>query len=154
MQKKISESCNMAEWTPYCGILTTHFNVSTCNSKMLWDLQLIFYRRVWRYQRGNQNPYIEEEQTTQWPKEKVQEGKQRSKKHTYKTKDRIPRTRLKTRDVLRCSGRVGSSRSTSDTRRVNLVTNPVRSHEWRKDREVFTTSGTNISVAMQYTMKG
>ena len=27
-------------------------------------------RRVWRYQRGNQNLYIEEEQTTQWPKEK------------------------------------------------------------------------------------
>jgi hypothetical protein len=25
-----------------------------------------------RYQRGNHNPYIEEEQTTQWPKEKVQ----------------------------------------------------------------------------------
>jgi hypothetical protein len=25
-----------------------------------------------RYQRGNQNPYIEEEQTTQWPNEKVQ----------------------------------------------------------------------------------
>jgi hypothetical protein len=25
-----------------------------------------------RYQRGNQNPYIEEEQTTQWSKEKVQ----------------------------------------------------------------------------------
>jgi len=24
-------------------------------------------RRVWRYQRGNQKPYIEEEQTTQWP---------------------------------------------------------------------------------------
>jgi hypothetical protein len=27
---------------------------------------------------GNQNQYIEEEQTTQWPKEKVQKGKQRS----------------------------------------------------------------------------
>ena len=27
-------------------------------------------RRVWRYQRCNQNPYIEEIQTTQWPKEK------------------------------------------------------------------------------------
>ena len=26
-------------------------------------------RRVWRYQRRNQNPYIEEEQTTQWPKD-------------------------------------------------------------------------------------
>jgi len=25
-------------------------------------------KRLWRYQRGNQNPYIEEEQTTQWPK--------------------------------------------------------------------------------------
>ena len=25
-------------------------------------------RRNCRYQRGNHNPYIEEEQTTQWPK--------------------------------------------------------------------------------------
>jgi hypothetical protein len=46
-------------------------------------------RRVWRYQSGNQNLYIEEEQTTQWPKEKVQKDKQRSIKHTYKTKDRV-----------------------------------------------------------------
>jgi hypothetical protein len=29
-----------------------------------------------------------------------------------------------------------------DTRRVNLVTNPVISHEWGKDKEVLTTSGT------------
>jgi hypothetical protein len=42
--------------------------------------------------KGNQNPYIEEEQTTQWPKEKVQKNKQRSTKHTYKTKDRVTRT--------------------------------------------------------------
>ena len=35
-------------------------------------------RRVWRYKWGNQNPYIEEEQTTQWPKDKVQKDKQRS----------------------------------------------------------------------------
>jgi hypothetical protein len=41
---------------------------------------------------GNQNLYIEEEQTTQWPKEKVQKAKQRSTKHTYKTKDRVTRT--------------------------------------------------------------
>jgi hypothetical protein len=27
-------------------------------------------RRVWRYQRGKHNPYIEEEQRTQWPKKK------------------------------------------------------------------------------------
>ena len=32
---------------------------------------------------GNQKPYIEEEQTIQWPKEKVQKNKQRSTKHTY-----------------------------------------------------------------------
>jgi hypothetical protein len=47
-------------------------------------------------QRGNQNPYIEEEQTTQWPKEKVQKDKRRSTKHTHKTKDRVTRTPLKT----------------------------------------------------------
>jgi hypothetical protein len=27
-------------------------------------------RRVWRYQMGNQNPYMVEEQTTQWSKDK------------------------------------------------------------------------------------
>ena len=69
--------------------------------------------------------YIEEEQTTQWPKEKVQKDKQRSTKHTYKTKDRVTRTPLEPGSEFRCSGRVGSSCSTSDTRRVNLVTNPV-----------------------------
>ena len=72
-------------------------------------------QKSWRYQRGNQNPYIEDEQTTQWPKEKVQKDKQRSTKHTYKTKDRVTRTPLKTGGELRCSGRVGSSCSTSDT---------------------------------------
>jgi len=51
-------------------------------------------KRLWRYQRGNQNPYIEEEQTTQWPK-KCTKDKQRSTKHTHKTKDRVTRTPLK-----------------------------------------------------------
>ena len=31
---------------------------------------------------GNQNPCIEEEQTTQWPKENKQKDTQRSTKHT------------------------------------------------------------------------
>ena len=36
---------------------------------------LIFqYRRVCKYQRGNQKPYIEEEHTTQWSKEKSTKG--------------------------------------------------------------------------------
>ena len=68
------------------------------------------------------NPYIEEEQTTQWPKEKVQKDKQRSIKHAYTTKDRVTRNPLKTGGELRCSRRVSSSCSTSGTRRVNLVT--------------------------------
>ena len=38
---------------------------------------------------GNQNSYVEEEQTTQWSKEKGQKDKQRSTKHTHKTKDRV-----------------------------------------------------------------
>ena len=30
-------------------------------------------RRVWRHHRGNQNPYIEDEQTTQWSKEEFED---------------------------------------------------------------------------------
>jgi hypothetical protein len=60
-------------------------------------------RRAWRYQRGNQNQNIAE-QTTQRPKEKVQKDKQRSIKHTYKTKDRVTRTSLKTGGELWCTG--------------------------------------------------
>ena len=35
------------------------------------------------------NPLIEDEQTAQWAKEKVQKYKQQSIKHTHKTKDRV-----------------------------------------------------------------
>jgi hypothetical protein len=42
---------------------------------------------------------------------------------TYKTKDRVTRTLLKTEGELRCSGRVSSSCSASGTHRVTLVTN-------------------------------
>jgi hypothetical protein len=64
-------------------------------------------------------------------KKKGQKDKQRSTKHTHKTKDRVTRTPLKAknRGERRCSGRVSSFWSTSGTRRVNLVTNPVISHE-------------------------
>ena len=91
--------------------------------KVLHNYLIYYYKKSLKISKGgNQNPYIEEEQTTQWPKEKVQKDKQRSTKHTYKTKDRVTRTPLKTAGKLRCSGRVSSSCSTSDTSRVNLVT--------------------------------
>ena len=41
--------------------------------------------------RGNQTPYIKEKQTPHWSKEKRQKDKQRSTKHTHKTKDRVTR---------------------------------------------------------------
>ena len=75
-----------------------------------------FVRRVWRYQRGNHNPYFEEEQTIHWPKEKVQKDKQRSTKYTHDTNDRVTRTPLKTSGEPRCSETVNSSCSTSGTR--------------------------------------
>ena len=100
-------------------------------------------RRVWRYQREAIRIRISKKNRQHnGQKETGQKDKQRSTRHTYKTKDRITRTPRKTRSELRCSGRVSISCSTSDTRRVILVTNPVISHERRKDREVFTTSGT------------
>jgi hypothetical protein len=80
---------------------------------IIWHIIIIW--RIRRNQRGNQNPYIEEEQTTQWPKEKVLKDKQRSTKHTFKTKDRVTRTPLKTEGEIRFSGRVSSSCFTSDT---------------------------------------
>jgi hypothetical protein len=70
----------------------------------------------------------DEGQTTQWPKDEGQKNKQRSTKHTHKTKDRVTRTPLKTGGELRSSGRVGGSSSTSGTCRVTLVTNPGTSH--------------------------
>jgi hypothetical protein len=54
-------------------------------------------------------------------KEKVQKDKQRSTKHTHKTKDRVTRTPLKTGGELGCFGRVSNSCSTNGNRRVNLV---------------------------------
>jgi hypothetical protein len=67
--------------------------------------------------KGQSETYIEE-QTTQWSKEKVQKDNQRSTKHTYKTKDRVTRTPLKTGGELSSSGRVSSSYYISGTRRV------------------------------------
>ena len=66
--------------------------------------------------------------TTQWQKKK---DKQRSTKHTHETKDRVTGTLLKTGERVNSGalGSVCSSYSTSVTNRVNLVTNPVISHE-------------------------
>jgi hypothetical protein len=70
-----------------------YYNALTCKGQFqqyfIYILSIIIIGG--RYRSDNQNPYIEEEQTTQWPKEKVQKDKQRSIKHTYETKDRVTR---------------------------------------------------------------
>ena len=66
--------------------------------------------------------------------------KQRSTKHYTETKEWATQTPMKTGGELRCSGRVSSSCSTCGTCHVTLVTNPVISHEWGKDRIVISTN--------------
>jgi hypothetical protein len=75
-------------------------------------------------------------------KRKSTKGQTTIYNNTRTTKDRVTRTQLKSGGELRCSGRLISSCSTSGTRRVNLVTNPVINRECGKNREVLTTSGT------------
>ena len=101
-----------------------------------WHIKRL--RRVWRYQKGNQNPYIVEEKTAQWPKEIVQKDKQRTTKHTHKTNDRV----IWIMAEFWWYGRVSSFCCTSGTRRI--VTNTVINREWGKDREVLATSGTYL----------
>ena len=77
-------------------------------------------------------------------RKKVQKDKQRSTKHTYKTKDRVTRTSLKQGVNSGVpEGLAVPAPLVSETRRVNLATNLEISHERGKDRVVFTTSGTS-----------
>ena len=62
---------------------------------------------------------------------------------THKTKDRVTCTPLKTGGEIRCSGRVISSCTTSGIRCVTLVRNPVIGHDWRMDRNMFTSTSIN-----------
>ena len=89
------------------------------------------WSRVRRYQSGNQNPYIEEDQTKQWSREKLQKDKQQPTKHTFKTKDRVTRNPLKTGSELGYFGRVSISCSTSDQdmNQVKQINNKLHSDQ-------------------------
>jgi hypothetical protein len=100
-----------------------------------------YARRVWIYQRGNQNQQIEG-QTTQRQNKKDKRINNDLQSTTHKTEDRVTQAPLKLGDEIMCSCRVSSSCSTSGTRRVNLVTTLVICYEWGKDREVLTTRWT------------
>jgi hypothetical protein len=75
------------------GNRSTRRKTPTCRKSLtsLWSDWHITYEkayigRVWRYQSSNQHPYIEQEQTTQWPKETEKKEKQRSTNTTQKTR--------------------------------------------------------------------
>ena len=65
----------------------------------------------------------------------MKKDKQRSTKYTHETKDQVTGTLLKTGEGVNSGalGSVCSSYFTSVTNRVNLVTNPVISHECGKN---------------------
>jgi hypothetical protein len=88
----------------------------------------ILVRRVWRYLRGNQNPYIKEGQRTQWPK--------KGQKAIYKTlhiqlkieyHEPYQKPEVNSGSPERWSDPVPLVTSVM---LLNLVTNPVISHEW------------------------
>jgi hypothetical protein len=103
-------SCMRVYWRS--GISSTSENCRLklkCVMQVKWNVTMHdLLRRVWRYQKGNQNSQIEE-QKTQWPNEK------RTKGH-IKIKDRVTGTPLQTGCDVMCSGRVICSCSTSGTR--------------------------------------
>jgi len=72
----------------------------------------------------------------------TKEKDKRINNNLQNTKVRATWTSLKTGSELGCSEGVGSSCSTSGTRRITLATNTVISHEWGTDKEVLTTNGT------------
>ena len=70
----IGDECQYIMECQHFSYFSNRFNITNIREKT----KILKTRRVGRYQMGNQNPYIEEEQTTQWSKEKVQKDKQRS----------------------------------------------------------------------------
>ena len=72
--------------------------------------QLLFQWKSLKIPMG-QSESVDRRTDNTMAKRKVQKDKQRSTKHTYKTKDRVTRTPLKTGGELMCSG--------SDTHRVD-----------------------------------
>jgi len=144
LQKKLRIT-KTSHWTRRVVSWLTLKNIKT--NRMA--IKIYSIRKVWRYQSGNQNPYIEEGQTTQWSKDRQHNGQKKKTDNTmvkrkrtkgqnnvlqnitHKTKDRVTRAWRKTGGELRCSGRVSSSCSISGSRRVNLVTNAMISESWK-----------------------
>jgi hypothetical protein len=85
-----------------------------------FDFECTWWRRVWRYQRGVTR--IHKSKKDMYRQNNDQKKKDKSQTTIYKTLHRKLKSSntnpIKNRGELRCSRRVSSSCSTSDTRRV------------------------------------
>ena len=98
-------------------------------------------RRVWRHQRCNQNRISKNghhnDEKKKWKR------KNNDLQSIYiKRKVELTGVHITIGVNSGCYRKVCRSWSTSDTRRVNIVTNPIISREWVKDHEVLTISET------------
>jgi hypothetical protein len=98
-------------------------------------------RRVWRHQRCNQNR-ISKNRHHNDEKKKCKRKNNDLQSIYIKRKVELTGVHIATGVNSRCYRKVCRSWSTIDTRRVNIVTNPIISREWVKDREVLTISET------------
>ena len=84
------------------------------------------YRRAWRYQSGTQNRKSNKNKHINGKEKKGETTIYNDLQNiTHQTKDWVTRTPPKSGGEHMCSGKISSSSSTSDTRPVTLVTNPV-----------------------------
>ena len=84
-----------------------------------------YVRKVWRYQREVIRSRKSKDRQHNAQKKNDKETNNDLQNITTKTKDRATWSPLKTGGELRCSGRLSSSCSTSGTRPLTFVTNPV-----------------------------
>jgi hypothetical protein len=76
-----------------------------------------------------------------WIENIVLRWKKRQHYDRFEGNKSVIRRHTKKQDELMYSYRVNSSFSTCSTSRVTIVTNPVISHDWGKDRIMITTNG-------------
>jgi hypothetical protein len=91
--------------------------------------------------KGQSESFIEEHKA-QWSKEKCTKGKTTIDKTYIWSKSSSNSNPIKDLGEFRCSRKACRSSSTSGTRRVNLVANPIISREYGNDQEVLPTNGT------------
>ena len=123
--------------------MTVHYLEITCRERFILHINLNIFRqnkqrhshirKVWKYQRRNQNPQIEEGHTTQWPKDEGQTTQWPKEK-----------------------GQNNNLQNTAENWRSSN-TNPTKNWMWtrvfRKGSSSCSTSGNRINISYTYEIK-